>query len=85
VTAAIVPALSNSGQLRSSHSTAHWTNVSLHPLADTIAISPAMTAKKSSAAAFLVVSSAEKMAVSVRIDLLFPSSFFQIYPDVLLM
>ena len=37
-----------------------------HPLVDTIATSPAMTAKKSSAAAFQVASSVEKMAVSVR-------------------
>jgi hypothetical protein len=79
VTAAIILALSNSGQLRSSHSTAHWINVLLHPLVNTMATSPATTAKKSSAAAFQVASSAEKMAVSVRIGLLF-RSFCQTYP-----
>ena len=63
VTAAIIPALSNSGQLRSSHSTAHWINVLLRPLLNTMATSPAMTAKRSSAAAFQVASYAEKMAV----------------------
>jgi hypothetical protein len=67
VTTAITLALSNSGQLRSSHSTAHWINVLLHPLVNTMATSPAMTARKSSAAAFQVASSAEKMAVSVRL------------------
>lgn len=70
VTAAIILALSNSGQLRSSHSTADWINVLLHPLLNTMATSPAMTVKKSSAAAFQAASSAEKMAVSVRVDLL---------------
>ena len=79
VTPAIILALSNSGQLRSSHFTAHWINVLLHLLVNTMAISPTMTAKKSSAAAFQAASSAEKMAVSVRIDLLF-RSFCLTYP-----
>lgn len=82
VTAAIIPALSNSGQLRSSHSTAHWINVLLHPLVNTMATSPATTAKKLNAAAFLAASFAEKMAVSVRIGLLI-QSFCQTYPILL--
>jgi hypothetical protein len=67
VTAAIKPVLFNSGQPRSSLSTAHWINVLLHPLVNTMATSPAMTAKRSNAAVFQVASSVEKMAVSVRI------------------
>ena len=79
VTAAIILALSNSGQLRSSHSTAHWINALLHPLANTMATSPAMTAKKSNAAASQAASSAEKMAVLVCVDSLFRKSR-QTYP-----
>jgi hypothetical protein len=80
VTAAMILALSNSGQLRSSHSTAHWINVLLHPLVNTMATSPAMTARRSSAAAFQAASSAEKMAVSVRIDSLFQKLFVKHTP-----
>ena len=73
VIAAIKLALSNFGQLRSSHSTALWMNVLLHPLVNTKATSPAMTARKSSAAASQAASSAEKMVVSVSLDSLFRS------------
>lgn len=80
VTAAIILALSNFGQLRSSHSTAHWINVLLHPLVNTMVTSPVMTAKRSNAAAFQAASFVEKMAVSVRIDLLIQFIFFSNIP-----
>jgi len=65
-------ALSNSGQRKSNLSTVHWTDV-IHPLPDSV--STPTPAKKSSAAAFQAASSVEKMAVLVRIGLLFPSFY----------